>query len=410
MLKIFLAKKQTYSEVSEKIWGFTLEKNAGMWYDNSMSKDREYLYFKIYRDLITRIKAGKLFPGNKIESEMFLADHYAVSRATVRKALQYLSRMNLIYRVKKGGSFLNGNPKAGQPYRIIPTILPFTENLHYELISGIQVMALSENCFSPVYDSLGNIEHERQILLNLLDLDIDAILLYPCGGIQNLDILYRFLARNIPVFFIDRPLDGIDAPVVSSDNVQGMELAVQHLVNLGHRDIAFFSINQNSIKPEEDRLQGYLETLIKNHISPRQDYILNLENLNSRLILKTQHKQDLFYRQVIRKNMETLFQLSPLPTAVVCLNDFLAINFLKYCLADRHIKIPEQLSLVGFDNVFVSATTTPALTTVKQDFFRIGETAIRCVLNHLNGIPIQKENLIPTELIVRNSTASPYGF
>ena len=372
-----------------------------------MSKEREYLYFKIYRDLITRIKAGTLLPGDKIEKEVFLADQYAASRTTVRKALQYLCKMNMIYRVKKGGTFLNGRPKAGQPYRIIPTILPFTENLHYELISGIQVMALSENCFSPIYDSLANIEHERQILLSLLDLDIDAILLYPCYGIQNLDILYRFLSRNVPVFFIDRLLDGIDAPIVSSNNVQGMESAVQHLINLGHRDIAFFSINQNTVRPEEDRLRGYLETLIKNRITPRREYIFNLENLSAQLIQKTQHKQDVFYQQMVRKNLESFFQLDPLPTAVVCLNDFLAIHFLKYCTDERHLKVPEQLSVVGFDNVFVSATTSPALTTVKQDFYQIGETAIRCVLNHLNGIPIQKENLIPTELIVRQSTAPP---
>ena len=109
----------------------------------NMSKKKETLYNKVYNDLIAKIQSGKLKVGEKLPTEMELTEIYGVSRITVSHALKNLADANLVYRVKRSGTFVNGKLNRNAPL-IVPVILPFVEDLN-EIMTGIQNTALSFN-------------------------------------------------------------------------------------------------------------------------------------------------------------------------------------------------------------------------------------------------------------------------
>ena len=135
-------------------------------------KKKETLYNKVYNDLIAKIQSGKLKVGDKLPTELELTEIYGVSRITVAHALKNLSDANLIYRVKRSGTFVNGKLNRNAPL-IVPVVLPFVEDLN-EIMMGIQNTALTFNTFTPFYNSKNNLERERKILTEVLSLKPDG--------------------------------------------------------------------------------------------------------------------------------------------------------------------------------------------------------------------------------------------
>ena len=172
-----------------------------------MAKKKESLYNKVYNDLIAKIQSGKYKVGDKLPTEMELTKIYGVSRITVAHALKNLADANLIYRVKRSGTFINGKLNRSAPL-IVPIILPFVEDLN-EIMTGIQNTALSFNAFTPFYNSKNNLERERNILSEILSNKPDGIIVYPCDSLDNIGLYAEFLARDIPVVCLDRPIEGL---------------------------------------------------------------------------------------------------------------------------------------------------------------------------------------------------------
>lgn len=367
-----------------------------------MKDKTTYLYYKIYNDILRQLKDGTLKIGNKVDREVDIAKKYGVSRSTVRKALESMTKMELIFRVKKGGTFVNGIPNIDVPQKIFAMILPFNETLHRELISGAQNTAISHNCFATVFDSKGNALKEREILMQLLNMDIDGIILYPCSNdIANIDLLYNFKQKNTPVVFLDRPIPCFSAPLVSSDNKMGLQLATQHLIDNGHTKIAFFALSNLGIITEKERLESYLFTLYKNDIPIRNEYILKFGSQPSKALYTSQKHQSFYYDSMIKNAADNLLKLDDRPTAIIFIHDMIAYRF--YQMSEQlGYKIPQDFSAVGFDDSQICKTMTPALTSVKQDFFQMGSCAVDLICNSPKHF-INSAHYIPTTLTVRQS-------
>ena len=127
----------------------------------------EKLYAKVYNDIIAKIKDGVLKVGDKLPSEIELAKYYGVSRITVTRAMKELNDINLIYRVRKGGTFVNGKLNFRTTQLIIPIILPFREDFN-KTVQGIQSISTANNIFTPVYNTKNNINKEEKILTEVL--------------------------------------------------------------------------------------------------------------------------------------------------------------------------------------------------------------------------------------------------
>lgn len=195
------------------------------------------------------------------------------------------------------------------------------------------------------------------------------------------------LPDGLPVAVSDSRLVG-HYPSVVADQAQGTEAAMQHLVELGHRRIHHIAGPADS-EPALVRAETWRRCLIEAGIEPppviRGDWTAHSGYLAG---------QELAADEAV--------------TAVFCANDEMAFGLIR-ALHERGRRVPEEVSVVGFDDIGLSGYSFPPLTTVRQDFHRIGKELVTMVLRHLRDGHPQAGGavIIPTELVVRETTAPP---
>lgn len=175
---------------------------------------------------------------------------------------------------------------------------------------------------------------------------------------------------------------------IDTDNVRGGYLATEHLLKLGHRKIAFIS-GQIDSENSLDREQGYYKALAEYGVKPNKNYIVSGE----------------FEQKLAYKGMTKLLEAANPPTAVFAANDLMALGALQ-AAKEKGLKVPRDLSIVGFDNIDLAISSEPALTTISQDAKTLGKLAAEFLVNHgteKGGMPLQK--ILDVSLIKRESTA-----
>ena len=353
-----------------------------------MEKKSVKLYQAVYNDIIAKIKSGELKVGQKLPTEIELTKIYGVSRITVARALKDLSDANLIYRVKGSGTYVNGKLNRSTPL-VIPTILPFEESWN-DIMKGIQSTALSHNVFTPLYNSKNNIDHERRYLWEILKNNLDGLIVYPCTSLENLDLYAEILARNIPIVCIDRPIEGLSVPLVTTTNTDCMRQIVNCLVKQGHTKIGFFSVDDHMVSTERDRFKGYCRGMIENRLPLKKEYIFNTSDMHKRELSITQDQQEVILRKYVKRELTKYLELEDKPTAVCCLNDS-TMDTLTQVAGQMGIKIPDELTLTGFDCVDIEKALKEGYLCARQDFYALGSTAVSLMLKILNGEPYPDE-------------------
>ena len=179
------------------------------------------------------------------------------------------------------------------------------------------------------------------------------------------------------------------------DDEDGSRQVTRHLVSLGHKNIAYLG-NEQSGRTTMDRLSGFQHALLEAGLSVREEHIFHVQGGDPAL-----GAESVAYFQ----------RLQVRPTAIVCFNDTLAIGVLKGC-EQAGIRVPEDISVTGFDNITYSAFTCPALTTFDQPKYSIGEEAARLLLDllHAEGdghADASRVKVLQGKLLVRASTAAP---
>jgi DNA-binding LacI/PurR family transcriptional regulator len=179
---------------------------------------------------------------------------------------------------------------------------------------------------------------------------------------------------------------------VSADKISGAKQAVEHLVQLGHRRIAF--VSNQSVHTNLDPLTGYRQVLRKHDIPIDDSLIVAGDGM-----LKGGARAGL-----------QLLNLPQPPTAIFCFNDMTAVGVLT-ALGEAGLQVPRNCSVVGFDDLEISAYFSPPLTTVRQPCYLMGQAAIRMLLQLIRGESDVQGEILPTELVVRESTGpapAPY--
>ena len=343
----------------------------------------EKLYVKIYNDIISKVKDGTLKVGDKLPTELELAKQYGVSRITITRTMKELNDINLIYRVKKAGTFINGKVNFKNSQLIIPIIMPFHEDFN-DIVKGIQSITTANNMFTPVYNSKNNIKKEQEYLLEILRGEFDGLIVYPCNSIANIGLYAKIMEMNKPIVCIDRGIMGIDTPLVTSRNAKGMEQIVDILVQNGHKKIGFFSVNESMSVTEKERFTGFCSGLIKHNLEVKQEYIFDNDKMNLMEMHKSPFKQHKLFHEYTNKCIDEYLALDDKPTAICCVNDVSANGFYIDAI-ERNVKIPEDLVLTGFDSIDVKTNAERHILSVSQNFKEIGLSAIKLLLDILNG-------------------------
>ena len=194
-----------------------------------------------------------------------------------------------------------------------------------------------------------------------------------------------------PVVAVDPHVGGSGIPTVDSQNFEGARAAVEHLIELGHRRIGFLA-GRPDLESARRREAGYRSALAAAQIVFDPDLI----------------QIGGFTEASAVEPARALLALADRPTAIFAANDLSAIQVLRHAV-DIGLRVPDQLSIVGFDNIPESALTEPPLTTVDQSIQELGREAVRMILSMLEPTAPQRPHhvTLATRLVVRRSSAPP---
>jgi len=198
----------------------------------------------------------------------------------------------------------------------------------------------------------------------------------------------RFYGRSkVPIVIINEQEPGESMHFVTVDDVHGAQLAVEHLLALGHCRIGYVGVT-NRPKSNQHRFKGYQNTLEAGGIA-----------VDPALIFTSHTSED--HAKAGEASLEPL--LAARATAVFCYNDTTAMGLLAAC-HKRGLLVPDNLSVIGFDDIDMAAYTIPPLTTIRQPRFELGRRAMRMMLALLDGQETENQ-VVPGELVVRQTTA-----
>lgn len=198
------------------------------------------------------------------------------------------------------------------------------------------------------------------------------------------------LSATTPVVLACEYLDGVPTPSVSIDNLSAAVTATQHLIGLGHRRIAMIN-GPPDIILSRDRFRGYQLALQQAGIGVDPELA----------------RDGTFYHDSGVHAMNSLLDLAQPPTAVFCANDEMAIGAIN-AVRSRGLRVPEDLAVVGFDDIAFASMYHPSLTTVAQPTYEIGETAMRLMLGVIRREQLPARNVVlPHRLVVRETSGGP---
>ena len=206
--------------------------------------------------------------------------------------------------------------------------------------------------------------------------------------------LEQLAKRKVPLVFIDVAPERPGISLLKVDYQHGIRQGVQHLAGLGHRDIAFIT-GPAKLHSAQSRTAAFSKSLKECGILPNPAWIIEGDHTLEGGITA----------------MEQLLSLSPTPTAVMCSNDMTAIGVL-HKLYRAGLRVPDDLSVIGFDDIHIAEVTIPPLTTIQMSRYELARAAFTALCTHVEGSEASKpkrEYDIPTDLIVRESTGFPRG-
>jgi LacI family transcriptional regulator len=243
--------------------------------------------------------------------------------------------------------------------------------------SGYQMLVASTN-----YDP----EIENQQMRNLLLQGVEGIAMF--GSSQKLELIRLLRTRKLPYIHIgtlDTPLNGYAA---GFDNKKAIQLGVEYLVQVGHRNFGMIAGKTENNDRARDRVDGVVELLKRNRIVLKKESIIEVP----------------YQIQDARIALKKLLQINPSISAVVCGNDVLAIGALLEAQS-QGIKIPYQCSILGFDNLELSRHIQPSLSTIHIDAIGMWSKAAHHLMSQINGINrLPRKILADVSLVIRDST------
>jgi DNA-binding LacI/PurR family transcriptional regulator len=254
-------------------------------------------------------------------------------------------------------------------------------------VSGIQQRALEAGYTTLLCTTEGDPEREEQYLSLLRAKQVDGALVD--GLVLPPDRVARFVADGFPIVCLDRDVDSASVPLVQVDNRLGGKLATEHLLSLGHTRVAHVA-GAPELGISEERVAGYREALAEAGIEP-----------DPALVVVGSFTLEGGYEAA-----KSLLARG-CPTAIFAANDLSAIGVIN-AIVESGRRVPADVSVVGFDDLRLSAYTTPSLTTIHQPALEIAERAMQLLLDLSNGRKVRRlRHLLEPALVVRGSTAPP---
>ena len=364
------------------------------------------LYMQLRDILREQVLSGEKKPGDHIPYECDLCKMYKVSTVTVKNALKELEKEGLIIRIKRKGTFVadtNITKEAANLRRnnTLAYIVSDIENIFIsDICKGIEEVVNKKGYRFAVYSSARSVKKEIENINLLKERREEGAIIFPNWGRFNAEQIFELKREGILFVLIDRYFRDIVTDTVTVDNTGGAYLAVKHLINLGYKKIAH--ISGVDCTANEDRLEGYKRALNEEGILYNPKWVKEIVPNNRNGSIRFEPDDIGGYKEVKR-----LLSLKDKPEAIFAGNDYLALGALK-AIKEAGLRVPEDIALVGFDDLRFSSTLEVPLTTISQPKFEIGKKATEILINKIEankkGNEINpKQVVLPVKLVVRQS-------
>lgn len=364
----------------------------------------ETKYSMVKNWIKSRVLDGTFEPHQKISSESELMKQFNVSRHTVRLALGDLVNEGLLYKEQGSGTFVSDRLSKPQPItqfnkkNIAIVVTYISDYIFPSIIRGAERVLSKEGYQVSLFSTNNDHDNEKRILETIIEQRFDGAIIEPTkSAIANPNINYylNLEALNIPYVMINAYYDELEPISVTVNDEKGGFLQTEHLIKSGHKNILGFF--------KTDDMQGMKR--MKGFIKAHREYNLPINPKN--IITYTTSEKNTKPAEYLN---DILTSSSDRPTGIICYNDELAMKLLDV-IRQNNLQVPSDISIVGFDNSFLSEVSEVKLTTIEHPKTDLGIMAAKMILNLVqNGRNLKQRDensesyVFEPELIVRYST------
>ncbi len=353
---------------------------------------KKYIY--IAEQLIKKSQSTKA----KLPTESSIMNSYSVSRQTVRKALSYLRERGFIVSIQGSGSYLTGI-SLDPCKNVIPALLSSETDYIYPKIIQTLKEQLADNGYTlKPYFTQSSTNSERHILEDLLKEKPRAIIIECCKSAlpnPNSDLYLAFDKLGTKLIFMHNQYPHLNLGIcIKDDNYYGGYLLATHLIQQGHTHIAgLFQIDELQ---GLERYHGFM-CCMRDYKIPVNDTQIGWFHTTHMLRLRA-HNDTRFISEWVQASLLHC-------SSVICYNDEIAYFVLKE-LKHLNLQVPDQKSIVSFDNSYLCELTDIQLTSLSHAEGEIPKTTVKLLIEQLKGLPVSSQE-VPWKLISRKSVAVP---
>jgi len=269
--------------------------------------------------------------------------------------------------------------------RTLGVVIADNRNPFYaEVLNGMEEAAREKNYHIILANTQRDYRKEEEAINLLLAKRVDGLLITPVQD-RNDDIK-KLIEANIPFVIVGRDFENIEVDAVYNDEVKGGFFATEYLIKKGHKRIAFINGFLHK-SPAQGRLEGYKKAL-KEHGIPLDDMMVSVGDIDV---------EDGYERtkQMLEKNLDF--------TAIFAYNDMMAFGAMQ-AVKEKGLRIPEDIGLVGYDDISFSSLISPSLSTIRLKKQELGAESVKLLLSRINGSREKmKKIMLNVELIVRGT-------
>ena len=348
-------------------------------------------YQQIEEELKQLILEDKIKPGEKMPSENILTAKYGVSRQTIRKAISNLESEGFVYAVQGSGTFCSDASRFKKESKDIAVVMTYLSDYIFpKVISGIDSV-LSDNGYSIVLKNTNNSRtREIQCLEDLIEKNIDGIIIEPSKS--NVFCKHKYLydkldSYGIPYIFIQGAYSVMeDKPHVIMDDEKGTYLLTEYLISLGHRNI--LGVFKSDDTQGQNRHKGYAKALADAGIPYNPEDVIWFYTED-----RAVHPYTTLQKMIKRgKKVD----------AIVAYNDQIAFHLIK-AIRELNLKVPEDISITGYDHSQSTGNTDISLTTIAHPQQELGKIAAETMLKMIRNEDVEQRIVIEPKLIIGNS-------
>ena len=343
----------------------------------------EPLYVQVKKSILAEIENGTIAVGDKLMSENEMLRHYGVGRMTIRAALSELMAEGVIRKEQGRGSFCMGLPQKA-PRLNIDVLLDSGDTYFVPsyMLKGISPVLEQNNCNLLMHDTKRDESHIIALMRDILKRGTDGVMLQPVFRDRRSpeldDIMMQYEREGIPVVILLGSLPYDHCINLNIDDMYGVEIATRYLLECGHRKILGLFYEQG--RAPERRLEGFRNAV--RSVPECGVYEITTENYDEQLLALVREKKI---------------------TAIQCFNDHVAVECLRL-FAENGIRVPGDISLVGFDDSELSLNSIPRLTTMSHPKDHLGSAAAEAILRKIHN-PQEKQESVTYRpgLVIRQS-------